>query len=294
MGKENTDKNKLNKASTDANMASDAKTKHKSDAFLTQGSEAGIERYARDKERATRQAIAKTPLVPVWIDPVTGNISNPNKIRAGATLNLPGYNNIRLTTSGTLTPKGNVNVDIFLVGGGGGGGSGGWSAGGGGGYTKTFKDIALTQATNYNVVVGAGGAVGGAGGVSTFASSYQAAGGSPGVPGAGGNGGSGGGAGSSTQGIGGSGGSDGANGTNGNGSGGIGQGTTTRAFGEAAGELFSGGGAGAGGTAGAGGGGGWQAAGTPNTGGGGSGAAQSGGSTGAAGGSGIVILRWKK
>lgn len=72
MGKENTDKNKLNKASEDANMTSDAKTKHKGDAFLTQGSEAGIERYARDKERATRQAIAKTPLVSVWIDPVTG------------------------------------------------------------------------------------------------------------------------------------------------------------------------------------------------------------------------------
>lgn len=34
--------------------------------------EAGIERYAREKERATKRVIAASPMVPVWIDPVIG------------------------------------------------------------------------------------------------------------------------------------------------------------------------------------------------------------------------------
>ncbi|MDR1620104.1 MAG: hypothetical protein LBS18_05530 [Clostridiales bacterium] len=34
--------------------------------------EAGIERYAREKERATKRAAAQGPSVPVWVDPVTG------------------------------------------------------------------------------------------------------------------------------------------------------------------------------------------------------------------------------
>lgn len=77
MGKENAvknnlDKGKLNKANEVASQDTDSKAKQKSEALLAEGSEAGIERYARDKERATRQAIAKSPMVPVWIDPVTG------------------------------------------------------------------------------------------------------------------------------------------------------------------------------------------------------------------------------
>lgn len=34
--------------------------------------DAGVERYARDIEKATKKAIAQGPVVPVWIDPVIG------------------------------------------------------------------------------------------------------------------------------------------------------------------------------------------------------------------------------
>lgn len=234
---------------------------------------------------------------------------------------------LRLLTSGTLTLSKNTAVDLFLVGGGGGGGSGAsWyygGGGGGGGYTRTVNKIRLTKSTGYTVTVGAGGASNTAGGASS-ALGYSAAGGATGKKGGvdrvGGAGGSGGGSGvyigdDATYTSSGNGGSDGSKGGTTYGSGGSGQGTTTRAFGESGGELFSGGGGGGSGVStkwingyygtrnsgvnapgGAGGG----AAGGARTGagvsaaantGGGGGGGGSNGAAGGTGGSGIVILR---
>lgn len=235
------------------------------------------------------------------------------------------------TSSGVFTvPYGVTSIDVFLVGGGGSGGSASslslnmtGGGGGGGGYTSTFLKIPTNPGSVFNVIVGAGGNVpaedknGNPGGVSSFGT-YQALGGSGGDRaqfytqpdnstlrlGKGGNGGSAGGYGSYGSGAekGGSNGSSTVYAT--------GQGTTTRAFKEASGTLFSGGGgggyasngssdyAGLGGEGG-GGKGATQATyapafnGTPNTGGGGGGAAGIYGSRSAgSGGSGIVIVRW--
>ena len=222
---------------------------------------------------------------------------------------------IKFLTSGTFVANYNASLDVFAVGGGGAGtyatndrGGGG----GGGGYTTTSKGFTVFSATSYSVVIGSGGTnnssnTGGTGGTSSF-SSVRAAGGTSTIPvetaaGNGGNGGSGGGmsgyynrTGDALKG--------GSNGGNAaytwaeSGSRGIGQGTTTREFGESTGDLYSGGGSGAergntttiiAGGSGGGGTGGNGGAGTANTGGGGGGsAAQSGGG---AGGSGIVIIR---
>lgn len=218
------------------------------------------------------------------------------------------------TSSGTFTaPDGVTAVQVFCVGGGSSGccnrsNSGG---GGGGGYTTT-KTVSVTPGNKYAVVVGAGGAETGteqgaqnAGGQSSFGGGLVAAngGGTTGWK-AGAPGGSGGGA---TQG--GKGGKDGgSNGSDGESvgndlPGGKGQGSTTRAFAETGGTLYSGGGGGGeGGAGGTGGGaeGGWsnnrsgyQA--SANTGGGGGGAmwdSKPYAATGGAGGSGIVIVRW--
>ena len=192
---------------------------------------------------------------------------------------------IKFLSSGTFTPLKAMTIDAFLVGGGG----GGQSPGGGGGYTTTAKSIALTANVDYTITVGAGGAAGaiftpGTDGGNSEAFGYSAAGGQRANSNTqGGNGGSGGG--SSVQGHGSNGGSDG-----GNGSGktpGIGQGTTTREFGESTGDLYSGGGGGkAEGLGGAGGGGNYNEDGEANTGGGGGGSGS--------GGSGIVIIRKHK
>lgn len=165
-----------------------------------------------------------------------------------------GNNNwrIKLLTSGTFTPNEPMTVDIFLVGGGGGGGYPGNNrlagGGGGGGYTTTEKNIKLTSGKDYDVVIGAGGAAinggtserSGTGGTTTF-DKYSAKGGLGGLCVASqatgstyANGGSGGG------GYNGAGGSDGSNGSGT--SGGVGQGTTTREFGESTGDLYAGGG----------------------------------------------------
>ena len=222
---------------------------------------------------------------------------------------------IKFYTSGTFVANYNASLDVFAVGGGGAGtyaASDRGGGGGGGGYTTTSKGFTVFSATSYSVVIGAGGTnnssnTGGTGGTSSF-SSVRAAGGTSTIPvetaaGNGGNGGSGGGmsgyynrAGDALKG--------GSNGGNAaytwaeSGRRGIGQGTTTREFGESTGDLYSGGGSGAergntttiiAGGSGGGGTGGNGGAGTANTGGGGGGStAQSGGG---AGGSGIVIIR---
>lgn len=187
--------------------------------------------------------------------------------------------NIRLLTSGTLTftdLRGTSAIDLFLVGGGGGSNSKTastdygtvHSGGGGGGYTKTKKSVSVSANSAISVSIGAGGGAGSSGGTTTVkvnGSTYSASGGAAGgapwwngsntVCGSGGSGGSGGGAASSGGFAGGSGGSDGGNGSSGRsnvfptGSVGSGQGTTTRAFGEISGELYSYGGSGGGGSA---------------------------------------------
>lgn len=229
---------------------------------------------------------------------------------------------LKLKTSGTITFDSDFQADVFVVGGGGAGAprnsSESFGGGGGGGYTNT-KRVKFAKGTQYNAVIGAGGsalkAFGGAPGGSTSINGVNANGGEGGghysassgtstLCTKGGNGGSGGG--SAYGYAGGSGGSDGANGSGGGNYGpGTGQGTTTRAFGDADGELFSGGG-GAGGTnkGGAGGNGGGAAGGSngnvggsanANTGGGGGGGgvyAVQGSYGGGSGGSGVILIRF--
>ncbi len=225
------------------------------------------------------------------------------------------YRYIKLMSSGDLIFRGEKTVDVFLVGGGGGATGGG----GGGGYTKVFAGVVARGGAPVPVIVGAGGAgaddaEAASGGYSEFLSSaYRAPGGKGGKKAtqwwiSAGDGGSGGGAGSSSAYNAGNGGSDGAGGSTGTTAdgqtAGSGQGVTTRAFAEASGELYAGGGGGSTGPAktpgkgGAGGGADGVAYGVaphhgkPNTGGGGGGSG--GGVAGGNGGSGIVIVRWPK
>lgn len=223
---------------------------------------------------------------------------------------------IELYESGTLVlfPG---NYDVFLVGGGSSGSFGtdgsmaNITGGGGSGYTSTHKGLAISNKTEYDVVIGAGGNRS-SGGKTTFVSasasiSYEVNGGSvkSDTTGAGGGNGGSGGGGYNPSGNGGAGGSDGGDGS-GRRDPGSGQGTTTRMFEEAESTLYAGGG-GAGayrdysvGSGGAGGGGAGGTNkngtdGTANTGGGGGGYADA--NTSATinpgkGGSGIVIIRW--
>lgn len=166
---------------------------------------------------------------------------------------------IKLLTSGVFTPLKNMVIDVFLVGAGAGGGktpsttgsTPGASSGGGGGFTKTVSAVNLNKNTAYEIVIGVGGAPEVDGG-NTSAFNDSVIGGKKGgrITGdqkgvAGGAGGSGGGGANTAlaSGAGGSDGSDGGSTTRG--AGGTGQGTTTREFGEATGDLYSGGGGGA-------------------------------------------------
>lgn len=204
-------------------------------------------------------------------------------------------------------------IDVFCVGGGGSGGChtdsnyyGG--GGGGGGKTITSKNLTILTDSDYTITIGAGGGFRTKGGT-TSAFGVSADGGSAGSAwSAGGSGGSGGGAGgyyNTSANYGGKGGSDGSAGSNSgtSRSGGTGQGSTTRAFGEDAGTLYSGGGGGGrgqtsggskgqSGVGGEGGGGDGGVAGDTNTGGGGGGAlAPNKGTGGKSGGSGIILIR---
>ena len=161
---------------------------------------------------------------------------------------------IKFLTSGTLTlislGTAENGIDAFLVGGGGGGGIGNTTVygggGGGGGYTTTIKGINLSINTPYSIIVGLGGTSQSNGG-QTFAFDVTVNGGSAGSTYSGGSGGSGGGSGAYYRSSGSlnssKGGTDGANGAYGISSG-VGQGTTTREFGEEEGTLYSAGGGG--------------------------------------------------
>lgn len=161
-------------------------------------------------------------------------------------------------------PAGCMWVDVFLVGGGCGGNRGYSDTGGAGGYTKTFKKdtsgwrdgdaIPVIPGQSISIRVGKGSSRSSNstppndGGYSQFLNSnYRAYGGS--MYGSKNNpwrsdGGSGSGGGGS---IGGNGGSDGSNGSNGSAhKGGIGQGHTTRDFGESSGKRNAAGGGGGG------------------------------------------------
>jgi len=168
------------------------------------------------------------------------------KLKANGTLNFSGLNGVN-------------RIDVFVVGGGGSAGVSGVS-GGGGGYTTTQKNVAVSTGVDYAVTIGAGGANGADGQASSISiggSTISANGGKAGsiVNGVskGGAGGSGGSAvcGLDFCAVGGSDGSSGysfVNSTTGTirgGNAGAGQGTSTRAFGESAGELYAAGGAGA-------------------------------------------------
>lgn len=232
-------------------------------------------------------------------------------------------------------------------------------AGGGGGYTATKKDYAVTPGQTFAITIGAGAVAYNPrgtstiektyGGTTSFASVISASGGKTGYSKKtsgtmlyntsgryGGDGGSGGGTGGGPLNDGLNGGNGGSNGGNGDRSvndsnpsnsyfdqGGIGQGTTTRAFGDSSGTLYSGGGGGGSGQAGrvqrkavggsgGGGAGAWAwsgsesssftapVPGSANTGGGGGGGASGYSAsssydsqrTSANGGSGICIVRW--
>lgn len=235
----------------------------------------------------------------------------------------------RITASRTIRLSGNVSeIDVFCVGGGGAGGGKSASnsneqgrGGGGGGRTTTLLNVDFNQDTPYQAIIGAGGtgnqSTGGSGGTTSIFS-VSAMGGTGGGIGKGGDGGSGGGSGGTVnEVVGTNGGSDGSNGELGDWESyqGLGQGTTTRAFSEPDGELFSGGGGGGphrnagGGPSGSGEGGeegggkgGYRTGsvvtqpvpGSANTGGGGGGAyGDNANMSGANGGSGIILLRWR-
>lgn len=237
---------------------------------------------------------------------------------------------VELLTSGTIVFLEPKVIDVFMVGGGGGGSrnisgdtGGRGYGGGGGGYTRTVRQLSVTKNTSITVTVGEGGGVLVNGNSSAF-DTYTVSGGNSGTGdltsrkqgGSGGSGGGGGVDGKSDYGAGGSDGSDGEVGYSSSATGGVGQGFSTREFGESVGKLYAGGGGGGRfmsttepvismGGAGGGGAGGFYgggpdwyqaaAAGVANTGGGGGGGAiRQGGAQstpGASGGSGIVCFR---
>ncbi len=220
-----------------------------------------------------------------------------------------GNRRVKFLTSGTFTPEKDVTLDVFIVGGGAAGGTA-WDAviggvgGGGGGYANTILSVVAQAGVGYPIVVAAAST---GDGNTSSAFNYSALGGKKptltpetGYIYHGGAGGSGGGGGGISSGAG-AGGTNGGNGGNGQSVGGVGQGTTTREFGESAGDLYGGGGAGGGNTAvasgGAGGGGtGGNSSTSPtngvaNTGGGGGGTYSARSLTSASGASGIVVIR---
>lgn len=159
---------------------------------------------------------------------------------------------IKFLTSGviifTKLGSGAKGIDVFLVGGGGGCGNANgvsdYLGAGGGGYTKTTRQITIQEGVKYRIEIGAGGTKPNASntqtrGGTTSAFNTYVEGWYSGKSVSGGDGGSGG---ASTNGT--TGGTDGGDGSVGKmgGQAGKGQGTTTREFGEASGDLYASGG----------------------------------------------------
>lgn len=159
---------------------------------------------------------------------------------------------IKFLTSGviifTKLGSGAKCIDVFLVGGGGGCGNANgvsdYLGAGGGGYTKTTRQITIQEGVKYRIEIGAGGTKPNASntqtrGGTTSAFNTYVEGWYSGKSVSGGDGGSGG---ASTNGT--TGGTDGGDGSVGKmgGQAGKGQGTTTREFGEASGDLYASGG----------------------------------------------------
>lgn len=159
---------------------------------------------------------------------------------------------VELLTSGTIVFLEPKVIDVFMVGGGGSGytaSSNGYNGygGGGGGYTRTVRKVTIAQNTPFEVTIGAGGEAPNRPGGSSGFGPFTVNGGSYQPSANGGHGGSGGGGGVSSNSDYGAGGSDGNNGESGyppSITGGVGQGFTTREFGEATGKLYAGGGGG--------------------------------------------------
>lgn len=180
-----------------------------------------------------------------------------------------------ITSSTTWVCPANINsVDVFCVGGGASGSGAGagnedWGGGGGGGYTTTALNLSVSPNASYSVIIGSGGSAVGDGQSYGYDGSATSFGGTlvvanGGIKGGwrGGNGGSGGGGGAASgrynegrTANGGNGGSNGSDGSRGSGEdgggfdgglGGTGQGSTTRAFQESTGTIYSGGGGGGG------------------------------------------------
>lgn len=262
---------------------------------------------------------------------MTGGVINTSvKTAAQLILTIKGTQNYTI-------PIGYSQADIFCVGGGGAGSFGNYDApngvgggGGGAGYTATANNIAISAGQVLSCMVGAGGekeysyipkpgaassvsrngitliTANGGGIYSTTSNSNENTVGGPGGSG----GGAGGYKGGSSWIAGYPGGADGSNGGQYYFDAGAGQGRTTRAFGEANGTLYAGGGGGgtgsngagygAGGAGGGGTGGAWFSNGgnaSANTGGGGGGAGGTSNNTthtsGGNGGSGLILIRLK-
>jgi hypothetical protein len=189
-------------------------------------------------QRARRRIIASLPRGLTYAQ-VLAAISYSGTTSASEVTYATGkkYAVIKFLTSGTLTLSRELLVDIFCVGAGSGGGT---RYGGGGGYTSNQSGVSLSSPVT--VTIGAGGIgsstteTGANGGTTSFGATLSALGGN------GKNGGSGAGEGTINFALGGYlGGTDGSDGLGGSLKG-IGQHTTTRAFAESDGELFSDGG----------------------------------------------------
>lgn len=228
--------------------------------------------FAMSEDGQYKPPVTKTYTPQIW--PQYEYTGQHTLIKDNAEL---GWWRVKFLSSGVLTWLGeDTQIDVFVVGGGGGGSGQGF--GGCGGFTQTAKGVTISKNQRIEVFIGSGGAsgygnTGGAGGtirgldggVSKFGDLCTANGGQGGpfssknFPHSSFRGGSGGGAvaknSSSSNNNAGAGGTDGGNGgsakntyTDGSGSwteqGGIGQGSTTREFGEAGADLYAGGGGG--------------------------------------------------
>ena len=208
--------------------------------------------FAISKSGKYKDPVVKTYTPEIW--PKYDYTGNATLIKDNAE---QGWWRIKFLSSGVLTwLSEDSEIDVFLVGG---GASGTSRGGGGGGYTKTQKKYEIKKGQRIQVQVGAGGASGNSssgnnGGTSSF-DTLSVGGGTTSSGHYAGNGGSGGGGSVFNLTLdAGNGGTDGASGGGrysvGSANqyhtyaGGSGQGTTTREFGDAGAELYSGGGGG--------------------------------------------------